>query len=370
MKKNDFDKMVYRVILPVLFLIPMLSLGSCVQPDTSPTLESILVTKLPDKTTYIAGETFNPAGLEVTGPYSDNTTKLETGYILSAVNTAVAGTKTVKVSLNGKTDTFEITVVASTYTYGITLDVTGTHTFPETVTGYGVQTAKGVTITNTLNQATGALTVALSGTNSGSFTLSTATVASIAADRSGTFTVAPNTGLELGTYTAVVTVSGGNGIMAGFVVSFTVTSASITKAILPGTWEKTPPSNGSMPFASATFTVTSDFEFTYLGLWNATDFGGLYSTASDPFVNVTGSFVDQGGNRYRTSLTLLLVQTVIGMPTGLTGAAAAEFDGVVFTVTKGADNNHITITVDQSDGSTAATNEAMVMDGTYTRVGY
>jgi hypothetical protein len=106
--------------------------------------------------------------------------------------------------------------------YGIDFDVSGAYTFPAAIAGYGAQTAKSVTITNTGNQATGDLTVALFGTNAGSFTLSTTAVSSIAAGGTGAFTVAPNTGLAEGTYTATVTVSGANGITANFDVSFTV----------------------------------------------------------------------------------------------------------------------------------------------------
>ncbi|GHU71888.1 hypothetical protein FACS189450_08690 [Spirochaetia bacterium] len=110
-----------------------------------------------------------------------------------------------------------------TPTYSISLSQSGTHTFPAAAPGYGAQTGKRVIITNTGNQATGALTMALSGTNGSSFTLSTTSISSITVGRTGTFTVVPITGLAEGTYTATVTVSGSNGITAGFNVSFRVT---------------------------------------------------------------------------------------------------------------------------------------------------
>jgi hypothetical protein len=110
--------------------------------------------------------------------------------------------------------------------YRIILDITGTHTFPAATVGYGAQTAETVTITNTGNQLTGPLTVELSGTNAGSFTLSPSSINSIAVNETDTFTVVPHTGLAAGTYTAVVTVSGDNGISAGFTVSFTVNPSS------------------------------------------------------------------------------------------------------------------------------------------------
>jgi formylglycine-generating enzyme required for sulfatase activity len=143
----------------------------------------------------------------------------------SAPNTDVAtGNYVVRVKQTGNnfvgTETGTVTVVVATYS--INLDVTSTHTFPAASAGYGTQTAKSVTITNTGNQATGALTAALSGTNSGSFTLSTTSINNIVAGGTDTFTVVPNTGLALGTYTDTVTISGSNGITASFSVSFTV----------------------------------------------------------------------------------------------------------------------------------------------------
>jgi hypothetical protein len=112
---------------------------------------------------------------------------------------------------------FEVTA-----TYGISLSQTVAHIFPEAELGYGAQTAKTVTITNTGNQSTGALAVALTGANYGSFTVAPTTVASIAAGGSAPFTVVPKTGLAINTYTATVTVSGSNGISASFGVSFEV----------------------------------------------------------------------------------------------------------------------------------------------------
>ncbi|GHV32923.1 hypothetical protein AGMMS4952_24210 [Spirochaetia bacterium] len=151
-----------------------------------------------------------------------------TGSFTVVPNTGLeAGTYTATVTVSGGNGITASFVVSFAVTldpfYGINLNVTGTHTFTAATVGYGAQTAKSVTITNTGNQATGALTAALSGANSGSFTLSTAAISSIAVSGTGSFTVVPNTGLEAGTYTATVTVSDGNGITASFDVSFAVT---------------------------------------------------------------------------------------------------------------------------------------------------
>jgi hypothetical protein len=120
----------------------------------------------------------------------------------------------------------------STPSYSISLNQTESHTFPAATAGYEMQNAKGITITNTGNQATGALTVALSGDDSASFTLSTTAITSIAVGGTDPFTVRPNTGLAVGTYTATVTVSGENSITANFDVSFTVIPAVGTATVI------------------------------------------------------------------------------------------------------------------------------------------
>lgn len=120
-------------------------------------------------------------------------------------------------------------------TYVISLDPATDKTFDTAIIGYADQTPHSVTVSNTGNQATGALTVALSGTNSGSFTLSTASISSVAVGGNDSFTVRPNTGLSAGTYTATVTVSGGNSISESFDVSFTVSNAPITNHTVTST---------------------------------------------------------------------------------------------------------------------------------------
>ncbi|MDR0628888.1 MAG: bacterial Ig-like domain-containing protein [Treponema sp.] len=73
-------------------------------------LASIAISRLPDKTAYTKGETLDTTGLEVTGTYTDGTTKLETGYTIGAVDMNSTGEKQVRVSLKGKSTTFTITV--------------------------------------------------------------------------------------------------------------------------------------------------------------------------------------------------------------------------------------------------------------------
>ena len=147
-----------------------------------------------------------------------------------------AGTYTATVTVSGGnsiTGSFNVsfTVNAAAPTYSIALSPSGTQTFTAATVGYGAQTAKTITVSNTGTGATGALTVALSGNNAGSFTLNKNSITDIAVGSNDTFTVVPNTGLAAGTYTATVTVSGGNSITANFNVSFTVNAASPTYSI-------------------------------------------------------------------------------------------------------------------------------------------
>jgi hypothetical protein len=96
--------------------------------------------------------------------------------------------------------------------YGVSPDKTGTHAFPALDAGYPEVTPLTVTVTNTGNAATGALAAALGGSGAGSFTLSGVPIADIPASGSASFSVGPKTGLAAGSYTATVSVGGGNGI--------------------------------------------------------------------------------------------------------------------------------------------------------------
>lgn len=135
------------------------------------------------------------------------------------------GTKTAE-----KTCSARITVTGNVNAeYSISLDTTGTHTFTAATVGYAAQTAKTVTVSNTGSRATGVLTVALSGRDADHFTLSRSSITDLAVSGSDTFTVVPKRGLSGGTYTATVTVSGGNGMTAGFDVCFTVNTAGTSE---------------------------------------------------------------------------------------------------------------------------------------------
>jgi len=137
------------------------------------------------------------------------------------------GTHTATVTVTGGNAiaAFNVTFTVNAATFGISLDAPALHSFPALTHGYTADARQPltVTVTNTGNQPTGALSVAMSGDNPGSFTASPTTISSIAAaGGTATFTVTPNIGLAVGTHTTIVTVTGGNAISAAFSVTFTV----------------------------------------------------------------------------------------------------------------------------------------------------
>jgi uncharacterized repeat protein (TIGR02543 family) len=175
------------------------------------------------------GEGVNPATKTVTSPATTVDSlpapPTRSNYTFRGWNTEAGGTGTPFIEATTVTD--DITVYAQwTADYDISLDQTGLFVFPKILVGYGAPPeAKSITIANTGAKATGDLTVALTGAGLGSFTLSATSISSIAVSGNAVFTVVPNAGLAEGTYTATVTVSGGNGITASFDVSFKVAPA-------------------------------------------------------------------------------------------------------------------------------------------------
>ena len=116
------------------------------------------------------------------------------------------------------------TVTVNVPTWNISLSPSVNHNFGRMELGGTPPSAHTVTVTNTGNQPTGALTVALTGANAGSFTLGGSTspnLTIVAPGNTAAFTVVP-TATTLGTYTATVTVTGGNSISAQFNVNFEV----------------------------------------------------------------------------------------------------------------------------------------------------
>ena len=206
--------------------------------------------------------------------------------------------------------------------YGIELDKTGTHTFVAAAEGYGAVTPLTVTVTNTGNQPTGALTAALSGDNPESFVLSAASITDIPAGGDASFTVGPITGLTAETYTATVTVSGDNSIRALFTVRFTVAayfdSVAGVDAYLADAAGGT--SEDPVPLALAI-----DLSADWTDLLSAIETAGKYAALDLSASTMTGAEFDPGeantGEKYVVSLAL---------PGGATGIKAGADSSPAF----------------------------------------
>ncbi|MDR1317102.1 MAG: SUMF1/EgtB/PvdO family nonheme iron enzyme [Spirochaetales bacterium] len=283
-----------KAVFPALCLLAALGMifTGCTNPsggdDDGPPVVAVSGVSL-DKLTLTIGVAGGPETLTATVTPGDATNKSVT-WTSSNTGVATVSNGVVTVVAAGSADITVTTedggytaICAVTVTdYGISLDQSGTYTFPAADVGYGAQTPKSVTVSNTGNQATGELTVALSGTNDSSFSLNKTSI-SIAVSGDDSFTVVPNTGLAVGTYTATVTVNGGNGISADFTVSFTVLPAYpayIMKSVSTGTvstgntgsgdtdnWGAGANSAYTKPYSISAFSIGKT-EVTY-GLWYA-----------------------------------------------------------------------------------------------------
>ena len=278
-------------------------------------------------------------------------------YKLSTANTWTAGTgsditglangtynvrnKATGTTLAGAASDFTVAAYSATPTYSVSLSTSGTHTFTSQTAGYGDQSPLTVTVSNTGNQSTGALTVALSGTNSGSFTLSKTSINSLAASGTDTFTVKPNTALTAGTYTATVTVSGGNSISASFNVSFTVNAGTPTVTDVTVSPATANVQKGGTQTFTATVTGTNSPAQTVT--WAVS--GGISGTS----INNSGVLTVAAGETAST-LTVTATSTV----------DTSKFGTAAVTVTE----VPTTYTVTLNDGGSGASGAASYANGT------
>ena len=77
-------------------------------------LQSIAVTKAPNKTTYYSGEAFDSTGMVVTATYDDSGTQDVTQYCSFDVDMVTVGNKNVTVTYKGKTATTPVTILECT----------------------------------------------------------------------------------------------------------------------------------------------------------------------------------------------------------------------------------------------------------------
>lgn len=87
-------------------------------------LSHITIDSMPNKTTYVVGDTFDKTGLVVTAHYSDGTTAKVTSYMVSGFDSSSEGTKTITVGYaeEGVVKTATFNVVVETEQAGDTID--------------------------------------------------------------------------------------------------------------------------------------------------------------------------------------------------------------------------------------------------------
>ena len=104
------------MLLPQLYMLDQgssVTLYSTSIETEQPTITGISVKTLPAKTEYFVGQIIDTTGLTLTATYSDGTSEdITEDYTVSGFDSATAGTKTVTVTYEGKTATFNVTVKA------------------------------------------------------------------------------------------------------------------------------------------------------------------------------------------------------------------------------------------------------------------
>ncbi|WMW25862.1 PGF-pre-PGF domain-containing protein [Methanolobus sediminis] len=206
----------------------------------TPTTVNITRTGTGDITSLVVALSgVNSSDFTVTQPVAttlDDSTTFTTFTVVPNDGLAVGSyTATVTVtadqSVSGSFDvTFVVAAAAPTYT--INLNASGTVDLGSVTAGYASETPTTVNITRTGTGDITSLVVALSGVNSSDFTV-TQPVATTLDDSTTftTFTVVPNDGLAVGSYTATVTVTADQSVSGSFDVTFVVAAAAPTYTI-------------------------------------------------------------------------------------------------------------------------------------------
>ena len=85
-------------------------------------LESVSITKAPDKVEYTIGDVFDHTGMEVTATYTDGSTKVIDDYVIEGGDELTADTTSVKISYTDGDVTVSCTVDVAVRTAGISED--------------------------------------------------------------------------------------------------------------------------------------------------------------------------------------------------------------------------------------------------------
>lgn len=163
----------------------------------------------PTKTTYTAGESFDPTGLTITATYSDSTTGNVTSSVVWSPDPLTAGTTSVTGTFGGKTITITgltVNAAAEPESYSIVPTDLANGTYPTAATSYTATSGISLTALNTANFSSKIQFKKSGGYlyNNSSLNLGTLTISGI----SGTLTVYAGTTSNPST----TTISGSNGV--------------------------------------------------------------------------------------------------------------------------------------------------------------
>ena len=244
--------------------------------------------------------------------------------------------------------------------YSIALTPASNYSFPSAGVNYDTQNALSVTVNNDGIMATGSLIIMLSGTNASNFTLSATSISSIATGGNNSFTVRPNNGLPVGTYTATVTVSGSNVTSRSFNVGFAVNQAYYSIFHYPQTYHHTFPvatvgygtqtahdviviNNGNQPTGVLSVVLSgtnaSSFTLSTTSINNIVNGGNTSFTVRPNNGLLEGTYTAtvtvSGNNNLKTSFDVSF--TVISNPnTGTTGLSYTLINnGTAYSVSRG-----------------------------------
>ena len=217
-----------------------------------PTLTKIEINTEPDKTEYFTGEYLDKTGLTIKATYSDDSTAIiGKDFTCAPTHFTSSGTKTVTVTYEGKTDTFDVTVtdialtkievltmpIKTSYVVGDTLDTTGL-TLTATYNNGTTQTiSSGFTCDPTALNAAGTITITV--TYGGKSCTFEVTVTAVALTKIEVKTLPNKTSYYVGdtldttglTLTATFSNSTTSTITSGFTCSPTVLNTAGTQTI-------------------------------------------------------------------------------------------------------------------------------------------
>jgi hypothetical protein len=175
--KNTNKALTFITVIAIIGLM-ILPLTGCEEAGSD--LQRITVSTPPAKTSYIIDEDLNTAGMVVTAIYSDGSRSAVSGYSVSGFDSETAGVKTVKVTYQGKTAPFSVTVFSKVVARPVATPVDGTYFASQSVTLS--TTTEGASIRYTLD---GSIPTASSALYSGAISVSAVTTLKAIAVKDG-----------------------------------------------------------------------------------------------------------------------------------------------------------------------------------------